>query len=50
MVPQTFQVQSPSVSPAESVMAVSPLPNVVTSPTQSTAAPTHISLPQYSMG
>ena len=37
--PQTFQVQSQSEFQAQSVMAVSPLANVVTSPIQSTAAP-----------
>ena len=44
MGPQTFQVQSQSVSPAQSVMAVSPLTNVVTSPAQSAAAPHPASL------
>ena len=39
MDPQTSQVQSQSVSPAQSLLAVSPLANVVTSPTQSAAAP-----------
>ena len=39
-VPQAHKhVQSQSVSPAQSVMAVPPLPNVVTSSTQSAAAP-----------
>ena len=42
--PQTFYIQSQSVSPAQSVMAVSPLANVVTSPTQSVAAPQPASL------
>ena len=39
MGPQTFQVQSQSLSLTQSVMAVSPLANIVTSPTQSAAAP-----------
>ena len=42
--PQTFQGQSQSVSPAHSVMAVSSLANVVTSQTQSAAAPHPASL------
>ena len=42
--PQTFQVQGQSVSPAQSVMAVSSLANGVTSPTQSVAAPHPASL------
>ena len=37
--PQTSQVQSQSVSPAQSVMEVSPLADVLTSPSQSAAAP-----------
>ena len=41
--PQTFQVQSQSVSPAQSVMAVSPLANVM-SPTQSATGPHQASL------
>ena len=41
---QTFQVQSQSVFPTQSAMAVSPLTNVVTSPTQSAAVPHPASL------
>ena len=44
MAPQTFQAQSQNVSPALSVMAVSPLANVVSSPSQSVAAPHPASL------
>ena len=44
MSPQTFQLQCQCVFPAKSVMAVSPLANVVTSPTQSPAAPNPASL------
>ena len=44
MGPQTSQVQSQSVSPVHSVMAVSPLADVGTSPTQSVAAPHPASL------
>ena len=39
MGPQTFQIQSQSVSPAQNVKALSASANVVTSPTQSAAAP-----------
>ena len=42
--PQTLQVQSQLVSPAESAMAVSPSANVVTSQTQPAATPHPASL------